>query len=79
MWYVQDILVVQARCYIMCEEVSVKPFSNHWKPNTKNVLKGNRALWSLFSSQSSDYGATTVAKVSLYFTCMRSTVSFGSV
>ena len=32
----------------------------------QNVLKGNRALWLQFSIQSFDYGATTVAKVSLY-------------
>ena len=41
-----------------------------------NVLKGNRALWFLFSIQSSVYGATAVAKVSLFSTWMRSTVSF---
>ena len=33
--------------------------------NTKNDLKWNRALWLLFNIQTSDYGATTVAKISL--------------
>ena len=47
--------------------------------NTKNVLKWNRALWLLFSIQSSGYGAATVAKVGLYSTCTQSTVSFGYV
>ena len=32
-----------------------------------------------FSIKSSDYCAATVGKLSLYSTCMRSTVSFGSV
>ena len=32
----------------------------------------------LFSMQSSDYSAATVAKVSLYSACMETTVSFGS-
>ena len=49
------------------------------KTNTKNVLKWNRALWLLFNIQSSDYGATTVAKISLFSTFTRSTVSFGYV
>ena len=35
--------------------------------DTKNVLKWNRELGFEFSIQSSVYGATTVAKVSLYF------------
>ena len=33
--------------------------------NTKNDLKWNRALRLLFNIQTSDYGATTVAKISL--------------
>ena len=45
---------------------------------TKNVLKWNRALGFEFSIQSSVYGATTVAKVSLFSTWTRSTVSFYS-
>ena len=47
--------------------------------STKNVLKWNRALEFEFSIQSSVYGATTVAKVSLFSACTRSTVSFYSV
>ena len=43
---------------------------------TKNVLKWNRALGFEFSIQSSVYGTTTVAKVSLFSTWTRSTVSF---
>ena len=38
---------------------------------TKNVLKWNRALGFEFSIQSSVYGATTVAKVSLFSTWTR--------
>ena len=43
---------------------------------TKNVLKWNRALGFEFSIQSSAYGATTVAKVSLFSTWTQSTVKF---
>ena len=46
---------------------------------TKNVLKLNRALGFEFSIQSSVYGATTVAKVSLFSTWTRCTVSFYSM
>ena len=46
---------------------------------TKNVLNWNRALGLEFSIQSSVYGATTVAKVSLFSTRTRSTVSFYSI
>ena len=46
---------------------------------TKNVLKWNRALEFQFSIQSSVYGATTVAKVSLLSTWTRCTVSFYSM
>ena len=45
---------------------------------TKNVLKWNRVLGFEFSIKSSVYGATTVAKVSLFSTWTRSTVSFYS-
>ena len=45
---------------------------------TKNVLKWNHALGSEFSIQSSVYGATTVAKVSLFSTWTPCTVSFYS-
>ena len=46
---------------------------------TKNVLKWNRLLGFEFSIQSSVYGATTVAKVSLFSTWTRFTVSFYSM
>ena len=46
---------------------------------TKNVLKWNRALGFEFSIQSSVYGATTVAKVSLFSTGTLSTVGFYSM
>ena len=47
--------------------------------DTKNVLKWNRALGFEFSIQSSVYGATTLAKVSLFPTWTRCTVSFYSM
>ena len=47
--------------------------------NTKNNLKWNRALRLLFNIQTSDYRVTTVAKISLYSTFTRSTVSFDYV
>ena len=43
---------------------------------TKNVLKWNRALGFEFSIQSSVFVATTVAKVNIFSTWTRSTVSF---
>ena len=46
---------------------------------TKNVLKWNRALGFEFSVQSSVYGATTVAKISLFYTWTWCTVSFKSM
>ena len=45
---------------------------------TKNVLKWNRVLGFEFSIQFSVYSATTVAKVSLFSTWTRCTVSFYS-
>ena len=46
---------------------------------TKNVLKWNLALGFVFSILSSIYGATIVAKVSLFSTWTRCTVSFYSM
>ena len=46
--------------------VKCQPFlkhSNHWKQALKRFLKRSRALWCLFSIQSSDYGAASVLKV----------------
>ena len=66
----------------MWKELSVNHFlkhSNHLT-DTKNAIKSNRELWLLFNIQSSDYGTTTtVAKISLYSTFMRSNVSFSYV
>ena len=46
---------------------------------TKNVFKWNRALGFEFSILSSVYGATTVAKISLFSTWTWCTVSFYSM
>ena len=46
---------------------------------SKNVLKWNRSLGFEFSIKSSVYGATTVAKVSLFSNWTRCTVSFYSM
>ena len=46
---------------------------------TKNVLKWNRTLGFEFSIQSSVYGATTLAKVSLFSNWTWCTVSFYSM
>ena len=46
---------------------------------TKNVIEWNRVLGFEFSIQSSVYGATIVAKVSLFSTWTRCTVSFYSM
>ena len=46
---------------------------------TKNVIKGTMRLGLSYSIQSSVYGATTVAKVSLFSTWTQSTVSFYSM
>ena len=52
--------------------------SNHFK-RTLKCFKMDPCAWLLFNIQSSDFGATNVAKVSLYSTFTRSTVSFGYV
>ena len=73
-------LYAHARWYVMWEELSVDPILNHsnqLKPTLKMLWI--RALRLLFNFQSSDYGATTVAKISLYSTFTRSTVSYGYV
>ena len=78
-WYVQDTLEMRAQWYVMWEELSVSHFlklSNCLKRTLKNVLKLNRLL---FNIRSSDCGATTMAKVSLHSTFTWSTVSFGYV
>ena len=46
------------------------------KMGPKMFLKRKCVLWFLFSIQSSDYGATSVAKVSLFSTRTQSALSF---
>ena len=71
--------------YIMWAELGHSHFlyvpsvSNVVTTGTKIVLKWNRALMFVFRIQSSVYGATTVAKVSLFSTWTRSSVSFNSM
>ena len=65
----------------ICNVGRVRPLpffirASSFKRSTKNVLKWNRVLGFEFSIQSSVYGATTVAKVSLFSTWTWSTVSF---
>ena len=65
----------------MWQELSVDHFlkhSDHLKRTLKIFSNGSVASL-LFNIQFSDYSATTVAKVSLYSTFTRSTVSFGYV
>ena len=65
--------------YVMWAELHHCHFVYVPGTGTKNVLKWNRALGFEFSIQSSVYGATTVAKVSLFYTWTRCTVSFYSM
>ena len=66
-------------------EVRPLPFfvhASHFKHGpleTAQALKWNRALGFEFSIRSSIYGATTVAKVSLFSIWTQSTVSFYSI
>ena len=74
-------LYAHARWYVMWEELSVDHFlkhSNHLK-RTLKCFKMDLCASLPFNIQSSDYGATNVAKVSLYSTFTRSTLSFGYV
>ena len=85
----RGIIVAACRAYVMWAELGhshslyVPAVSNIVTTGngtgTKNVLKWNRALGFEFSIQSSVYGATTVAKVSLFSTWTRCTVSFYSM
>ena len=65
--------------YIMWAELGHCHFL--YVPTVSNVVTNerNRALGFEFSIQSSVYGTTTVAKVSLFSTWTRSTVSFYSM
>ena len=61
--------------------VKCQPFlkCNHWKQTLKMFCNGT-VRFGYCLIQCSDYGVTiTLAKVRLYSTCTRSTVSFGSV
>ena len=65
--YVRFHLVVRALCYVKWVELC-EPFqSNHWQRQLK-CFKKEFALWFLFSIQSSEYGATTVVKLSYTLT-----------
>ena len=66
-------------CHFVIRAGSFKLRTTGSGTGTNNVFKWNRALWFEFSIQSSVYGATTVAKVSLFSTWTRSTVSFYSM
>ena len=58
---------VRPQPFLVCDSCFKR--SNQWKQHGhKNFFKRNRALGFEFSIQSSVYGATTVAKVSLFST-----------
>ena len=65
--------------YFLCVPAVSNVVTNGNGTGTKNVLKWNRTLGLEFSIQSSVYGATSVAKVSLYTTWIRCTVRFYSM
>ena len=65
--------------YFLCVPAVSNVVTNGNGTGTKNVLKWNRTLGLEFSIQSSVYGATSVAKVSLYTTWTRCTVRFYSM
>ena len=67
-----------SHCHFLYTPAVLNVVTNGNGTGTKNVLKWNRALGFEFSIQSSVYGATTVAKVSLFSTWTLSTVSFYS-
>ena len=69
---------VRPPTFFICAS-SCKVATNGNGMGTKNVLKWNLALGFECSIQSSVYGATTVAKVSLFSTWTRCTVSFYSM
>ena len=66
-------------CHFLYVPVVSNIITNGNGTGTNNVLKWNHALGFEFSIQSSVYGATTVAKVSLFSTWTRCTVSFNSM
>ena len=58
-------------CHFLYVQADINVVTTGNGTDTKNVLKWNRALGFEFSVQSSVYGATTVAKVSLFSTWTR--------
>ena len=66
-------------CHFLYVPAVLNVVTNGYGTGTRNVLKWNRALGFEFSIQFSAYGATTVAKVSLFSNWTRCTVSFYSM
>ena len=66
-------------CFFLYVPAVLNVVTNGNGTGTKNILKWNRALGFEFSIQSSVCVATTVAKVSLFSTWTRCTVSFYSM
>ena len=66
-------------CHFLNVPAVLNVVTNGNGTGTKNVLKWNRALEFEFIIQCSIYSATTVAKVSLFSTWTRCTVSFYSM
>ena len=66
-------------CHFLYVPAVLNVVTNGNGTGTKTVLKWNHALGFEFSIQSSVNGATTVAKVSLFSTWTRFTVSFYSM
>ena len=66
-------------CHFLCVPAVINVVTTGNSTGTKMLLKWNRALGFEFSIQSSVYGTTTVAKVNLFSTWTRSTVSFYSM
>ena len=66
-------------CHFLYVPAVLNVVTNGNGSGTKNVLKWNRALGFVFSIKSSVYGATTVAKESLFSTWTQCTVSFYSI
>ena len=65
-----------SHCHFLYEPAILNVVITGNGTGTKNALKWNRALEFEFSIQSSVYGATTVAKISLFSTWTQCTVSF---
>ena len=65
-------------CHFLYVSSVLNVVTNGNGTGTKNVLKMNRELGFEFSIKSSVYGATIVAKLSLFSTWTRCTVSFYS-